>query len=57
MKVEGFKTTYPKRPEMAMLTADKTDFKTKSVIRDKGHFIMVRVIIFEKYNYSKHIHT
>ena len=33
---------------MAILISNKTDFKTKSIIKDKGHYIMINRTIQEE---------
>ena len=37
-----------KKAKVAILTPDKIDFKTKTVIRDKEHYIMIKGSIQEK---------
>ena len=31
-----------KKAGITVLTANKIDFKTKAIVRDKGHYIMVK---------------
>ena len=34
-----------KKPGVAILVSDKIGFKTKTVIRDKGHYVMIKCLI------------
>ena len=53
IKSEGMEKNIPpkwKQREswMAILISNKTDFKTKSIIKDKGHYIMINRTIQEE---------
>lgn len=59
-KSKGWKKVFhtngnQKKVGVPILTSDKTDFKTTAVIKDKGHYIMIKGIDpMRGYNILKH---
>lgn len=52
MKVRGWKRVFHengnyRKPGVVILISDKIDFKTKSITKDKGHYIKIKSSIQE----------
>lgn len=58
LKVQGYKKIFyanenEKKAGVAIHAGHKTDFKTKAVIRDKEHYIIIKRIINNSNDYSR----
>ena len=45
------------KPGVAVLTSNNIDFKTKPIVRDKGHYIKIKGTTQQEGITSKHLYT